>query len=72
VVSASLSTIPANASDGRFSTHSLVRTMFCGVFDVAASPNTQRQPRKKADDMGARLNDPSSLTVLIKTTGVPK
>lgn len=46
--------------------------MFSGVFEVAARPSTQRQPRKNADDMGARLNEPSSLTVLIRTTGVPK
>jgi hypothetical protein len=46
--------------------------MFCVVFDAAARPSTQRQPSQNADDIGARLNEPSSLTVLIKTTGVPK
>jgi len=32
----------------------------------------QRHPSQNADDIGARLKVPSSLTVLITTTGVPK
>jgi hypothetical protein len=32
----------------------------------------QRQPSQKADDIGARLYDPSALVVLISTTGVPR
>jgi hypothetical protein len=31
-----------------------------------------RQPSHHAEDIGARLVDPSSFAVLIKTTGVPK
>ena len=46
--------------------------MFCVVLEPAARPITQRQPSQKIDDMGARLCEPSSLTLPIKTTGVPK
>lgn len=31
-----------------------------------------RQPSQKADEIGARLCPPSSLTVLTRTTGVPR
>ena len=72
VVSASLSTAATIESLGRFSTHSPVRTRFCDVFECVASPSMQRQPSQKADDIGARLLVPSSLIVLIRTTGVPK
>jgi hypothetical protein len=72
VVSASRSTAGASASDGRFSTHSPVCSMFCDVFDRAPSPSTPRQPSQNADDIGARFAEPSSLRVEISTTGVPK
>jgi len=32
----------------------------------------QRHPNQNAEDIGARLLLPSSLSVLIRTTGVPK
>ena len=32
----------------------------------------QRQPTHHADDIGARLKEPSSLVDPIRTTGVPK
>jgi hypothetical protein len=32
----------------------------------------QRHPTHQADDIGARLNEPSSLVDPIRTTGVPK
>jgi hypothetical protein len=46
--------------------------MFSVVFDVVASPKMQRHPSQNAEDMGAKLNEPSSFSELIKTTGVPK
>ena len=41
-------------------------------FELASSPRMQRQPSQKAEDMGAMLEVPSALVVLISTTGVPK
>ncbi len=32
----------------------------------------QRQPSHHAEDIGARLGEPSSLSVLMSTTGVPR
>jgi hypothetical protein len=46
--------------------------MLSGVCGTAARPKIQRQPSQNADDIGATLYEPSSLTVLIRTTGVPK
>ena len=43
------------ASDGRLRTHSPVRSIFCGVFELASSPSRHRQPSQNADDIGARL-----------------
>jgi hypothetical protein len=42
------------------------------VFEAAEIPMMQRQPSQNIDDMGATLKLPSSLQVLISTTGVPK
>jgi hypothetical protein len=46
--------------------------MFSVVFELRASPSMQRHPTHHADDIGARLNEPSSLDEPIRTTGVPK
>jgi hypothetical protein len=46
--------------------------MFSVVLEVALKPRMQRQPSQNADDMGARLAEPSSFALLISTTGVPK
>jgi len=46
--------------------------MFSVVFDADANPSMQRQPSQKAEDIGAKLYDPSALVVLISTTGVPR
>jgi hypothetical protein len=67
-----LSTADTIASLGRFNTHSPVRNRFCEVFEWVASPSMQRHPSQNAEDIGARLGVPSSLSVLISTTGVPK
>ena len=72
VVRASLSTAPAMSTEGRFKTHSPVRFMFSGVFELASRPSMQRHPSQKADDIGARLCEPSAFSELIRTTGVPK
>ncbi|GAA1026609.1 hypothetical protein GCM10009565_45090 [Amycolatopsis albidoflavus] len=42
------------------------------VFDRAPRPSIARQPSQNADDIGARLAEPSSLDVEMSTTGVPK
>ena len=52
--------------------HSPVRIMFSVVLELRASPSMQRQPTHHADDIGARLYEPSSLFEPIRTTGVPK
>jgi hypothetical protein len=46
--------------------------MFNVVLESALKPSTQRQPSQNADDIGARLAEPSSFSLLITTTGVPK
>jgi hypothetical protein len=46
--------------------------MFSGDLDTALRPSTQRQPSQNAEDIGPMLYDPSSFSVLISTTGVPK
>jgi hypothetical protein len=46
--------------------------MFPVVFELRASPSMQRQPTHQADDIGARLKEPSSLVEPIRTTGVPR
>jgi hypothetical protein len=46
--------------------------MFCGVFETASKPSRQRQPSQIAEEMGARLYEPFSLSVLLRTTGVPR
>lgn len=63
MVRAMRSTAPTSLTDGRFSTHSSVRSRLRVVCDADAIPSTPRQPSQKADDMGARLCVPSSLTV---------
>jgi hypothetical protein len=49
-----------------------VRFRFSVVFEVAARPRMHLQPSQKADDIGARLKEPSSFSELMSTTGVPK
>jgi hypothetical protein len=49
-----------------------VRIKFSVVFEELLMPITHRHPNQNAEEMGARLKEPSSLTVLIMTTGVPK
>jgi hypothetical protein len=46
--------------------------MFSVVIELAANPSMHRHPTHHADDIGARLNEPSSLVEPIRTTGVPK
>jgi hypothetical protein len=58
--------------DGRFSTHSPVRTILAGVFETASKPSIPRHPSQKAEDIGARLGEQSSLIELMRTTGVPR
>jgi hypothetical protein len=58
--------------DGRFKTHSPLRMMLLGVFETASKPSMQRHPNQNAEDIGARLGEPSSLTELTRTTGVPR
>ena len=58
--------------DGRLITHSPVRMMFLAVCETASKPNMQRHPSQKADEMGARLYEPSSLRELLRITGVPR
>jgi hypothetical protein len=60
------------SADGRFRTHSQVRLMFSVVLELASRPSMQLQPSHHADDIGDRFGVPSSLMVLIRTTGVPK
>jgi hypothetical protein len=72
VVRAMRSTLSTIDADGRFSTHSPVRRRFCVVREVQARPSMQRCPSHQADDIGARFEVPSSFSLLINTTGVPK
>ena len=72
VVRASRSTAAASWMDGRLSTHSPVRWMFAGVCERAPKPSMQLRPSHHADDIGARFAEPSGLTELTRTTGVPK
>jgi hypothetical protein len=72
VVSASRLTAGASRTEGKLSVHDLFRMILCVVFDAAEIPMIQRQPSQNTDDMGATLKLPSSLQVLINTTGVPK
>jgi hypothetical protein len=53
-------------------TQNPVRLIFSVVFEKADMPITQRQPSQNTEEMGAMLYVPSSLQVLIRTTGVPK
>jgi len=46
--------------------------MFSVVLELLARPSMQRHPTHHADDIGARLDEPSSLVEPIRTTGVPK
>jgi hypothetical protein len=46
--------------------------MFSVDLELLARPSMQRQPTHHADDIGARLGEPSSLLEPIRTTGVPK
>src|SRR5256714_821081 len=72
VVIASRSTCETMSADGRLITHSRVRRRFSDVCPIAPSPSMQLQPSHHADDIGARLDVPSGLVLLIKATGVPK
>src|SRR6185295_19507746 len=46
--------------------------MFAGVCERAPKPSMQVRPSHHADDMGARFGEPSGLSELTRTTGVPK
>jgi hypothetical protein len=46
--------------------------MLLGVFETASKPSMHRQPSQNADDIGARLGEPSSFVELTRTTGVPR
>ena len=46
--------------------------MFFAVLERVLRPSMARQPSQKAEDIGARLTEPSSFSVEISTTGVPK
>jgi len=67
-----LLTVSARYTDGILITHSFVRKIFSAVFEAVPIPITQRQLSQKTEEMGARLCEPSSLTVLTRITGVPK
>ncbi len=41
-------------------------------FSVAGYPITHRHPSQNVDDIGAKFGKPSSFSVLMSTTGVPK
>lgn len=69
---ANRSTAAASESEGRFNTHSRVRSRFWAVLERAPSPSIARQPSQNADDIGARFAEPSSFSLEIRTTGVPK
>jgi hypothetical protein len=43
-----------------------------GVFEIASKPSMLRHPSQKAEDIGARLGELSSLIELTRTTGVPR
>jgi hypothetical protein len=60
-----------NALDPHFDQTEEAAQFFTVFADAVSCRNdsTPRQPSQKADDMGARLCVPSSLTVLIRTTG---
>jgi hypothetical protein len=72
VVKASRLTAETSCTEGRLSTHSPLRMMFSAGFENAEIPIMQRHPSQKIEEMGATLNEPSSLQVVIRTTGVPK
>ena len=42
------------------------------VWPICPGPSMQLQPNHHAEDIGARLGDPSGFNVLMSTTGVPK
>ena len=56
----------------RFSTHSRSRCRFAAVWAESPRPSTQWSLSHHADEMGARLADPSEFRVEMSTTGVPK
>lgn len=66
------STASTCRDDGRLRTNSRILIKFSVVFELASNPSMHRQPSQNADDIGARFMLPSSLAVLIRTTGVPK
>ena len=72
VVKASRSTAETISDDGKFKTHSPLRRRFAKVCERVPSPSIQDLSSHHADDTGARFAVPSSLTVLISTTGVPR
>lgn len=49
-----------------------MRIRLSDVLPMEPSPGMQLQPSHQADDMGARFGVPSSFTVEINATGVPK
>ena len=61
VVRASRFTAPTSRTEGRLSTHSPVRWMFCGVSERAPKPSMQEWPSHHALDMGARFDEPSAI-----------
>jgi hypothetical protein len=62
----------ANDDDGKFNTHSFSRRRFYTVFDLRLIPSIQDWFSHHAEDIGAKLAEPSSFKVLMRTTGVPK
>ena len=53
-------------------THWRVRIKFSDVWPMVPRPSMQVQPSHQAEDMGARLGEPSWLRVDMSATGVPK
>ena len=72
MVNANRFTAPTSLTEGRLSAHSPERLIFSVVFENEKMPITQRHPSQNIDEIGAILYDPSSLQVLMITTGVPK
>src|SRR2546428_5897711 len=60
------------SEDGRFNTHSPSRAMLAAVCEELPRPSTALPLSHQAEDIGAMLGVPSSLRVVIRTTGVPK
>lgn len=67
---------PVNVRDqmfrGQIDTHSRGRMRLSEVWPICPRPSMQLQPSHHAEDIGARLGDPTGFNVLMGTTGVPK